>query len=41
MFTRPVTINFVEDLVPDTDVLENFCAENEKDTAHQPGRAEK
>ena len=41
VFTRPVTINFVEDLLPDTDVLEHFCAENEKDTAHLPGRAEK
>jgi hypothetical protein len=41
VFTKPVTINFVETLLPDTDVFEHFCAENEKDTAHLPGRAEK
>jgi hypothetical protein len=41
VFTKPVTINFVEDLLPDTDVFEHFCAENEKDTAHQPGRVQK
>jgi hypothetical protein len=38
-FTRPVTINFVEELLPDTDVFEHICYENEKDAAHQPGRA--
>ena len=38
VFTKPVTINFVEGLVPDTDVLEHICAENERDTAHLPGR---
>jgi len=36
-FTRPVTINFVEQLLPDTDVFEHICAENEKDAAHLPG----
>src|SRR5712691_812685 len=40
-FTRPITINFVEELLPDTDVFEHICNENEKDTAHQPGRADK
>lgn len=38
-FTKPVTINFVEQLLPDTDVFEHICAENEKDAAHLPGRA--
>jgi hypothetical protein len=38
-FTRPVTINFVLGLLPDTDVLEHICSENEKDAAHQPGKA--
>jgi hypothetical protein len=41
MFTKPFTINFVEQLLPDTDVFEHICYENEKDTAHQPGRAGK
>jgi hypothetical protein len=38
VFTKPVTINFVEGLLPDTDVFEHICAENEKDTGHQPGQ---
>jgi hypothetical protein len=40
-FTRPVTISFVEELLPDTDVFEHICYENEKDAAHQPGKAGK
>ena len=36
-FTGPFTINFVEELLPDTDVFEHICYENEKDAAHQPG----
>src|SRR2546429_888831 len=36
-FTRPVTINFVEQLLPDTDVFEHICAENEKDAADLQG----
>ena len=39
VFTKPVTINFVEALLPDTDVFEHVCSENEKDAAHQPVRA--
>jgi hypothetical protein len=35
-FTKPFTINFVEGLLPDTDVFEHICYENEKDTAHLP-----
>jgi hypothetical protein len=38
VFTKPVTIKFVEQLLPDTDVFEHICSENEKDSAHQPGR---
>jgi hypothetical protein len=40
-FTGPFTINFVEELLPDTDVFEHICYENEKDAAHQPGKAGK
>src|SRR5216684_564544 len=40
-FTRPVTISFVEQLLPDTDVFEHICSENERDAAHLPGRAGK
>ncbi|HEY7334772.1 MAG TPA: hypothetical protein VH639_07800 [Bryobacteraceae bacterium] len=38
VLTQPVTINFVERLLPDTDVFEHVCSENEKDAAHQPNR---
>jgi len=38
MFTRPITINVVEELLPDTDLLEHYCVENEKDDARMPGR---
>jgi hypothetical protein len=40
-FTKPVTISFVEGLLPDTDVFEHICFENEKDAGHIPGRAGK
>lgn len=30
-FTRPITFSVVEELLPDTDVLEHYCLENEKD----------
>jgi hypothetical protein len=33
-FTKPVSIRFVEGLLPDTDVFEHYCAEDEKDVAH-------
>jgi len=33
-FTRPVTINVTLRLLPDTDLLESFCTEGEKDLAH-------
>ncbi len=38
VFTKPVTVSFVERLLPDTDLLEHYCLEDEKDAAHQPGR---
>jgi hypothetical protein len=34
MYTRPFTIKFTERLVPDSDVLEYVCEENEKDIQH-------
>ena len=40
-FTKPITINFVEELLPDTDLLEHYCLEHETDAAHQPGKAGK
>jgi hypothetical protein len=41
VFTKPVTINFVEGLLPDTDVFEHICYENEKDAGHLPDRGAK
>jgi hypothetical protein len=38
-FTKPVTVNFVEALLPDTDLFEHYCLENEKDAGHQAGKA--
>ena len=35
-FTKSFTINFVERLLPDTDVFEHICLEDEKDVAHTP-----
>ena len=34
MYTRPFTVKFTELLLPDTDIQELVCAENEKDWAH-------
>lgn len=34
MYTKPFTIKYAEDLLPDTDVLEYVCDENERDRAH-------
>jgi hypothetical protein len=33
MYTRPFTIAVTETLLPDTDILESVCNENEKDHA--------
>jgi hypothetical protein len=37
-FTRPFTIKLKQHLVPDSDLLESFCAENEKDSTHVEGK---
>ena len=37
-FTRPVTVQFNLQLLPDTDVIESFCTEGEGDLAHTPGK---
>ncbi len=34
MYLKPITVKVTEVLVPDSDVLESFCNENEKDRAH-------
>jgi hypothetical protein len=41
VFTKPITFSVVEELLPDTDLLEHYCVENEKDDAHFPGRERK
>jgi hypothetical protein len=33
-----VTVNVVHRLLPDTDLIESFCTEGEKDLAHMPGK---
>ncbi len=33
-YTKPFTHKLGLNLLPDTDVLENFCVEDEKDAAH-------
>lgn len=37
-FTRPFTYKFTDRLRPDTDLIESFCTENEKDTKHMAVR---
>ncbi len=37
MYIKPFSIEFKERLLPDTDILEFFCAENERDQAPQGG----
>jgi hypothetical protein len=34
MYTRPFTIKYAQRLLPDTDILETVCTENEKDRTH-------
>ena len=34
MYTKAITVKFNLRLLPDTDLIESFCAENEKDTQH-------
>jgi hypothetical protein len=38
-FTKPIPLSVVEELLPDTDLFEHYCLENEKDAGHQPVRA--
>jgi hypothetical protein len=40
MYAHPFTIKFTHALVPDSDILEAYCNENEKDRAHIPGLKE-
>lgn len=37
-FTKPVTVKFNLQLFPDTDLIESFCSENEKDLGHVAAR---
>jgi hypothetical protein len=37
IFTQPISFSVVEELLPDTDLLEHYCVENEKDDAHTRG----
>ena len=34
MYTKPFGVKFTELLLPDSDILESYCAENEKDQTH-------
>ncbi len=38
-FTKPIVFSVVEQLLPDTDLFEHYCVENEKDDRHFPGRS--
>jgi hypothetical protein len=33
-YIRPFTVKVKQRLLPDTDLLESYCAENEKDSHH-------
>ncbi len=37
MYTKPFSIQFTERLIPDSDVTEYFCTEDEKDLSHLKG----
>ncbi|HEY7336796.1 MAG TPA: hypothetical protein VH639_18015 [Bryobacteraceae bacterium] len=37
-YTKPVTIRLRYRLLPDTELIETFCSEGEKDLAHMPGK---
>ena len=36
VLTKPVSIKFTVRLIPNSDILENFCVEGERDRAHMP-----
>jgi hypothetical protein len=38
MYTKPVTVKYSQTLLPDTDLLEYVCTDNEKDRAHLPSQ---
>src|ERR1700691_479019 len=38
VYTKPFSVKFTELLLPDSDVVEYFCAENEKDRTHIEGK---
>ena len=38
MYTRPFTVSYAHRLLPDTDIIETVCTENEKDRQHMTGR---
>jgi hypothetical protein len=40
MYTRPFTIKFTHELIPDSDIIEAYCNENEKDRPHIQGLKE-
>jgi hypothetical protein len=35
--TKPVTVKFTELLIPNSDILENFCTEGERDQSYMRG----
>ena len=37
-YTRPFTVKLTQRLFPDSDLLESFCAENERDVTHIGGK---
>jgi hypothetical protein len=37
-YTKPFTIKLTQHLLPDTDLIEYFCMENERDVSHLPGK---
>jgi len=41
IFTKPITFSVVEELLPDTDLFEHYCLENEKDDTRIRGTAPK
>ena len=38
-FTKPITVTLAVNFVPDTEMLEYVCNENEKDSVHVVGTA--
>jgi hypothetical protein len=38
MYAKPFSIKIDQRLLPDTDLIESFCLENEKDRTHIVGK---